>query len=643
MSAGRLRGGGRTLVAAGLVLAYVIGLPGLAYAPYAIRAFAVRSEARQLVDEVRTLGLADVDRALLAQLRTRVDGLRADVGALRALLARDPLMVLGQELDPTRGPLTHAATVLAAADELAASGGVLLELGERFLALREASRPSGQSPMPELVDLLGTSTDEIDAATERIDSARALLATVPDDTLGEIANAADLMRAAVDRYGPLLEQFQTLARVLPATVGWQGEARYLVLAQDPAELRPTGGYIGTVGNIGFSDGALTERSFRDVYELDLKPGVPFVDPPQALANHLIGASSWQLADANWSPDFPTAARQALTLYTLESGDQNIDGVIGVTTYAVDRLLAVTGPVEVPEYSVTVAQGEVTLTSLRLTRGISTPTSDRKAFLDVLASRLLDRVFALPSDRWPALLDAFLEMADKRMIQTWFLDPAIQGEVEAAAIGGAVRQDPGDYMYVVEANVAPTSKYNLVVKRRDTLQVQIDPAGDAHTQLRLDWQNDALAAGEPYASIRSYSTSTAGFYGSYVRVLTRAGSNLLSATGQATDPVSAVEEVTNETGRTSYGNFMLIAPGAANLTLDWIVPTAATPADGTWTYRLTVQKQPGLAPMPLSVTIGLPTGAEIVSVSEGATPDGSQINFAKTDDRDIRIEVRYRLT
>ena len=30
----------------------------------------------------------------------------------------------------------------------------------------------------------------------------------------------------------------------------------------------------------------------------------------------------------------------------------------------------------------------------------------------------------------------------------------------------MRQDPGDYLYVVESNVAPTSKYNIAIDRSD---------------------------------------------------------------------------------------------------------------------------------------------------------------------------------
>ena len=78
--------------------------------------------------------------------------------------------------------------------------------------------------------------------------------------------------------------------------------------------------------------------------------------------------SWRLADAAWSPDYPTAAAKALEFYELETGDKDIDGVIAVTTFALDRVLEELGPVTLDEYQTTVEPGESTLVLLGETRG-----------------------------------------------------------------------------------------------------------------------------------------------------------------------------------------------------------------------------------------------------------------------------------
>ena len=424
--------------------------------------------------------------------------------------------------------------------------------------------------------------------------------------------------------------------------GIGGQQRYLVLAQNPAELRPAGGYTGTVGVIGVSNGRLTEKSFKDVYYYDLKQGVPFVEPPEELANHLLGSASWQLADAAWSPDFPTSAQNALRLYTLESGDADIDGVIALTTFAVDRLLEVTGPITVPEYGVTVASGDVTMTALALTRGVSTPTSDRKAFLDVLANETLNRIMSLFPTEWPRLAEALSEMRDAREVLVWFKDPTLQAAIGSTPAGGAVFQGAGDYVGVVESNLAPTSKYNLVIQRTDALNVVIDAAGNTTSDLTMQWQNDSMLPGEPYASLREYSKSKVGQYGAFIRLLTPASSKFSAVQSQAITQVDEPEIVATEVGRNVFGSYLLMGPGQSALQFDWTASGIATQSGGVWTYRLTLQKQPGVPDAPITVTIALPDGATVQSVTPGVRFELQTVRFAAQMDTDVQLEVTYRL-
>jgi hypothetical protein len=588
--------------------------------------------------------LQDVNEARLSQLRAQMNGLRDDVATLRGLLADDPLVGLARGLSATHDNVVQAEALVAAAADLVQAGGTGLDLGDRFVALRSGGTDlAGKSVLAGMVGLMATSAPQIDGIGALMASARQSLSAIPAGANGEIRRVADLMAAPLATYGPLLEQYRAVDQILPSILGWGGSRRYLVLAEDPAELRPSGGYAGTIGVVGFKDGQLVEQSFQDVYALDLKPGVPFVQPPEGLQSHLlVGGASWQLADANWSPDFPTAAQDALRLYTLESGDTRIDGVIALTTYAVDKILEVVGPVEVPEYGVTVRPGEVTLTALGLTRGISTPTSQRKEFLNVLANTVLGRLLALPPSKWLPLFQAFQAVGNERLMLTWFADPAAEKLVAGSPMAGAVRQDAGDYLSVVEANVAPTSKYNLVVKRHDSLDVAIAADGSAEETLRLDWTNDAAKAGEPYASIRDYSTAKDGRYGAYVRVLTPIDSELVDASGQTDQPIAGVESIAPEAGRNSFANYLLMAPGASSLTYRWLEPEAVRQAAGAWTYVLTVQRQPGAAPGTTTIRVTLPAGARVGALPAGATLNGSVVSFTTAPSIDAQLTLQYTL-
>jgi hypothetical protein len=394
--------------------------------------------------------------------------------------------------------------------------------------------------------------------------------------------------------------------------------------------------------VAFDHGRIVERSFGDVYRFDTKPDLPYVEPPVALQNHLLGDASWQIADAAWSPDFPTAAQDTLRLYEIEGGDTDIDGVVVITTFAIDRLLAATGPVTVPEYGVTVSAGQTTAIALFMTRGgVTTPGTDRKAFLDDLAGALLDRLQHISPLQAPAVKTAFDEIRQRRDVMVWVKDPAAEAWFAASPFGGQVGQQPGDFVYVVEANVEPPSKYNLVVARNDRIDVALDAQGNASDTLLLNWQNFSARPDPFYELIRQYSTSPAGLYGAYVRLLTPSSSQLVSASGNASNAIDDVEESSTAAGRNVFGNYLLMAPGKSDLTYAWMVPGAAKATDGEWSYHLTVQRQPGAVTVPVTIHVALPAGATVVSTT-GAKADDGSVSMSATLDRDLSLDVRYRL-
>ena len=497
--------------------------------------------------------------------------------------------------------------------------------------------------MPGIVGLVARSGERVDRIAELVAAAEAEVATIPDDAIGQLREARDLVAEPLAAYGPLLDSYRQLDDVLPGLLGWGDEKTYLVLAQNPAELRPSGGYAGTIGTLTVRDGQVVEQRFVNASDMARAEGLPFIEPPEELATYLLGDDqSWRLADANWAADFPEAARTSMEMYAIETGVEDIDGVIAITTYALDRLLEVLGPVEVPRYGITVQPGDVTLTLLGATRGSPGNVQGRKEVLDVLARRTMARLTSLPPQRWAPTLEALGDIGVGRDALIWLADERAQALVEEAGWAGRVRQDPGDYVYVVESNVAPTSKYNLVIDRADSLVVRLDEEGDALNSLRLDWDSSTGEDGQPYEALRQFSTNQEGLYGAWVRVLAPAGSEIVTASGESSDPIGAVERVTEEAGRASFGNYLLMPPGESTLSYLWSLPAAASQTDEGWLYELVIQKQPGAGDVSLSIRVDLPEGATVLEASDGADVDGSRVTLEATLDRDVELQVRYEL-
>ena len=605
----------------------------------------LRTTADSAAAQATAAGL-QLDRPTLDHLQAELDDASRRLDDLASALRGDPLVALLRALPPTRAQVQGATTIVTAAQALARAGRDGLAVAGRYVAIREAhaADPAGSSTMAELVELMATSTTQAADADAAVHAARDALATLPATGLvGPLERAAASLQRRVDQFGPPLDAYVRADTILPGIAGWNGQRRYLVLAEDPAELRPTGGFAGTYGIVTFAGGHITSHVFQNTLSLDLRPGQPYVTPPTALKDHLLGKYPWQLADANWSPDFPTSAQDAIRLYGIESGDTDIQGVIALTTYAIDDLLTVTGPIAVPEYGVTVAAGQTTLTALRYTRQSRTAGVDRKVFLQVFANRLLDALLALPSSKWPALLTQLGVIDQQRQAMAWFRDPAEEQLVAANGWDGGVRQDPGDYVYAVDANVAPASKGNLVTQRSQSLGVQIDAVGDAHDTLQLSWNNGALGPlGTEIRAMPSTWTATNGVMGDWAQVLVPAQSRLQRVWGGSFSQITGPEEVGSVAGRSWFGNYLFLPPGTTSLTYAWIAPYAANVDATGGTYELTVQKQPGTVADPLTVRISVPENAVIVAASPGLSVLGNVATLQTTLRQDVQLFVRYQL-
>ena len=114
--------------------------------------------------------------------------------------------------------------------------------------------------MASLVTLMATSRDLATKVDQEVATASGMLMGLPPGLVGPLDDARALMLDKVDQYGPLIHVYTEIDGVVPSILGWGGPKRYLVLAQDPAELRPSGGFIGTYGIVTFDEGRLVGRS-----------------------------------------------------------------------------------------------------------------------------------------------------------------------------------------------------------------------------------------------------------------------------------------------------------------------------------------------------------------------------------------------
>ena len=633
----------RALWAGGLVVVLAAGLGWLAfdrYLPALDEARSLQADVVSLASRVESAGM-EIDRQGLDEVEQGIAATRGKVDQLGTLLESDPLIGLARALPLSAADVHGADAILEAARRLldAADHGLLI--GRRFVELKEraTSTASGDSTLASMVELMATTRSAAVDAQQSVTSAAASLDRVPRGLAGPIEAARSTMADKIHTYLPLLDAYVEVSARLPAMLGWDAPRRYLVLTQNPAELRPTGGYIGSYGIVVFDRAHVVEHTFRDVFLLD-GPDNPFIAPPEDLQDYVLGSGQgWQLSDANWSPDFPTSAQVAARLYASESQDADIDGVLGITTHTIDELLQVTGPVAVPGYDATISSGETTLKTLQLTR-VAEPGEDRKAFLSAFADELFARLIALPPNKWTEMVGHVDRFRSQRLLLAWFKDQDDQAMAAATGFDGAVRQDPGDFLYPVDANVTPASKINAIATRSLRLDVSLDDVGNALNTLEVSWDNPIdTPAGAPIRELPTLEDLR--ILGTYFRLLVPERSRVEEVSGGTLDELTGPAIVDEEAGRAVIGTYLMIPPGEGGLRYIWTSPYVVETEEIDSRYRLTIQKQPGLLPGPaLGDRSDCRRAGRIISASAGVTSRGNTATLSTTFDRDIQLEVRF---
>ncbi len=148
-------------------------------------------------------------------------------------------------------------------------------------------------------------------------------------------------------YRQKINQARSVLPLVPSFIAQDSKKTYLLLFQNSAELRPTGGFIGSYGLLTFEKGKLLDFNVEDIYSADgqLKG---YVEPPAPIKEFL-GQNTWYFRDSNWDPDFPISAQRA-EWFLKKTTNRSVDGVIAVNLPAVKELLKATGTINLTDYN-----------------------------------------------------------------------------------------------------------------------------------------------------------------------------------------------------------------------------------------------------------------------------------------------------
>ena len=433
----------------------------------------------------------------------------------------------------------------------------------------------------------------------------------------------------------LLDDALPILELFPRLAGYPEAKTYLFLLENNTELRPTGGFIGTYGLVTLKDGQIDKFWTDDSYNLDKQVKAKTRPDAPAVLQKYLGIKKWYFRDVNWSPDFKEAAKLALQFYQEESGSkEKIDGVIAVTPEIMVELLKIIGPVKIETQTFT-AEDFVDALEWQVEQGYleqGIPKPQRKAIISILAKQLTDQLHQLPLEQWPLIIHTARTLLEEKQILIYTDDSDLQKFVDGQSWGGRMEGATGDYLTVIDANLA-SLKTDRVVKRAIDYGVQM-VGDDLVANLKIIYKNQA----------KSFDWRTSR-YRTYTRVYVPLGSKLLEVRGamvKEKDSRPGEVEAYEEFGKTVFGAFIVIEPGKEGvLEFKYRLPKFIGQQVEQNMYSLFFQKQAGIQVSDLTISLDL--GKKIKAWSPwglGVEARNSQIKWQNPVRQDTEFKVQF---
>ena len=511
------------------------------------------------------------------------------------------------------------------------AGKGMEKLGEVSRKIGQVSGAIFQGESADITQLASEIGGDLDSVYEQFSYLEGQLKSKPES------------RQLLARFdGQLLEELSTVreillqakegVRLLPDLTGAYGRRTYLVLFQNNMELRPAGGFIGSLAIATFEGGRLIDFQVSDVYSADgqLKG---HVEPPEPIKRYL-GEAGWFLRDSNFSPDFPVSALRASWFLEKETG-RMVDGVVGIDLFLAQRILRVVGPVSLIDY-----QEEINADNLferaeyHAEVNFFPGSTQKKDFLGAVANALFEKVEQTEESQWLVISKAIYQSLKSKDLLVYLNNQEAARILADLGWDGGIRRveceiEKGqcltDYLMIVESNFG-VNKANYFVKRNLTHQVNFGQEGEVREILRIDYHNQSQSEIFP-----------AGRYKNYLRILTPAGSILEKVVIDGEELEKEKVDESKIADKTAFG-FLVEVPIQSKKIVEISYQLEEKIKKETGDYLLYLQKQPGIEDKVFNFWLVPPAGAKIVSTRPESSTATGLVVFAPEFDQDLVFEV-----
>lgn len=427
----------------------------------------------------------------------------------------------------------------------------------------------------------------------------------------------------------LIQPFNYLSKFLnsflpiaESAFGVDHPKKYIFIFQNPSEIRPTGGFIGSYGLLDIDDGIVKNFKIDDVYNIDgqLKVAVVPPNPIQKVS------AAWSFHDANWFFDFPTSARKLQWFYE-KTGGATTDGVIAVTPSLLEAILKITGPIYLEKYNVTIDKNNfVDILQYKIELDFDKNLMQPKKILSDLGLIIEEKLKNFKVQEFIVLLSDVLDLVDKKDIMFYFENSDLQKFVESQGWSGKIADISGDYLAIVNTNLNGF-KTDKVIEQTANVNIFIENNGDVKNSVYLNRKHNG--GNSSYDWYNKVNTN-------YLRFYVPEQSKLLKASGHTIeiiaprldyeknkfkiDPDVQSQEsqtkldsngffISKENDKKTFGAWTYVSPQEElKVMIDYLSGAKVDPLNPQ--YQIYLQKQPGMKKQKTNINIYFPKNWKI---------------------------------
>ena len=531
--------------------------------------------------------------------------------------------------------LPFLASNVRAARTLSEIGTDLANAGESLTAAADPDALQvidGRLPVEEV----RTITPKLERGAKVLTDARTRLDDLRADPylVSQVREAVDKVYTQLARAEREANRAAAAAKLAPAIFGAEGDRTYLLVVQNNAESRATGGFIGSYALITAHAGKLHVgdllRTSTWNEAIKQQATVSYTAPDDYKRRYGQYRPDTTLQNVNLSPDFPSVAGALMSLAP-QAGQPKIDGVLSVDPAGLAALLQLTGPVTLPpdQWPTPIDSGNVVNVTLRDAYTAFAATPERADFLGDVAKAAVDKATSGTLGKPAQIAKVLGGAAHSGHLDLAFARPEEQQLAEKLDVSG--RMDPvrSDAVAVTSSNIAG-NKIDYYLKRAVDYRVMVTPNDDrtsaiAKADLSVTLDNTAPAEGLPQIVIGPFTPDrfVAGENRAFLSMYSPLRFVDAAVDGQATavgpgrergrNVYSLVESIASRTRKTTITKL----EGPVKLHRGW--------------YTLEVRAQPTLNPDQVHVSIDVPEGWKI-----DHAPNMEKV-FARRANADLPLE------